>query len=253
MNELTFTEPKLTELEVQSSACFQFGLLFAQIHRLSHEWQIEYSYAQEPEQSSLLAYGESDIKRIISREQKSQLEVKPRLADRSIVNQPLTAIQISPGAKTTLYVSTPLWVAFFTGNEELIELPLMRLSDSWFGPNTLSGELCYSSTTRARLELQLMEQSNYKAITPISIINKGEAPLPLTRINVPVANLSLYLHQGHYWTSPLDIVLEYGLDQANVTISPNPPLNLIGAKEIAAPRIAEKRGGFQKTLNLLFA
>jgi hypothetical protein len=117
------------------------------------------------------------------------------LADRAVVSRPLSPISLMAGATTQVYISTPVYLALSIASHKLIELPVVRLSDTWFGDKS-AGELCYSDTTRARLDPSAVENLYFKAVTPVTIKNQSNRQLLLDRINVPVPMLQLFRMTG---------------------------------------------------------
>ena len=55
-----------------------------------------------------------------------------------------------------IYVSTPLWVRVDVHDppQFLQEIPVIRPSDTWFGPSTREGELGYAGRTHGRLNFE---------------------------------------------------------------------------------------------------
>lgn len=77
-------------------------------------------------------------------------ELRPALADRPVVSRAEAPFSVLPGDQATIFVSIPLWICGAAdAGRPLFELPLYRPSDTWFGPSTRAGELCYASRTNA--------------------------------------------------------------------------------------------------------
>jgi hypothetical protein len=123
---------------------------------------------------------------------RGRVRLTPRLADRPIIARPEMPFWIPSGADVTVYVSAPLWAVVSTGEIELMELPLFRPSDTWFGPSTIQGELCYAVQTSLRRQLSMMPVRPHRAITAIQIQNHGPDSLRVQRIRLPVHLLGLY-------------------------------------------------------------
>jgi hypothetical protein len=145
-----------------------------------------------------------------------RIVVLPRLGDRSIVAKPSVLLRVLPGGEGQIYVSTPIWFSVQTKSGlSLIDVPWQRPSDSWFGPSTRTGELCYAKYTDARLIYDNIEHHAHRAVTPIKIINRHEQAFTIESINVPIPLLNLYQSQLNYlWTQPLTIVRES--DDSNI-------------------------------------
>lgn len=180
------------------------------------------------------------------------LALVPCLADRPVVSRPQVPALLLPRERITLLVSTVMWIRIASDDRILLELPTTRLSDTWFGPNTLEGELCYAAQTRARLEL-LEAESPWRALTPVTIINRGDDNLNLERINLPVLNLALYGDGRQFWTSALTVGREGANAPAKVQIGAGPPQLSPTAQLIAPPRRPVRDGVLDKALSLLFA
>ena len=176
--------------------------------------------------------------------------IAPQLADRTVVVRPLVPTELLPRQRATLFISTALWARIAFGGQTLAELASVRLSDTWFGTNSRHGELCYASQTRALVSLDNAQHSPFRAITPISIDNQGDANVRLERINVPVPNLTLYCDGERFWTSALRVRLEKNLATANVQVEASPRDNTF---LVAPPRRPIRGGVLDRAVDLLFA
>src|SRR5690606_13684881 len=96
--------------------------------------------------------------------------------------------------EVTIFVSTPLWLNLTVGPEftRLLSMPILRLSDSWFGVDPTEGELCYAARSKAKLRFEDLSLIQYRAVTKIILCNSSSQQMFLERIKVPVHNLSLY-------------------------------------------------------------
>lgn len=186
----------------------------------------------------------------------ASLRVMPALADRSIVARPSVPLRLLGGEQTRIYVSTPLWFKALTlpGELSLLDVPFWRPSDSWFGPSTREGEMCYAKYTDARMQIKLLEQRSHRAITPIFIHNKQKEALLIERLNVPVHLLSLYqdAHQG-LWTNTINVTREEDDDLIELQLEKQAPTEVQDACLVAGPRIASDRHTLIRSLGSLFA
>jgi hypothetical protein len=129
--------------------------------------------------------------------------VVPALADRAVVVYPEHPFYVIAGESITLFCSTPLWLRVEAGTTrvKLMELPIERPSDTWIGPSTLEGELCYATQTTARLERSSVPRHPHRAVTELRIRNAANDTLRLERVNLAVPYLSIYAgHDGVLWT-----------------------------------------------------
>ncbi|NNL86798.1 MAG: hypothetical protein HKP27_14145 [Myxococcales bacterium] len=178
------------------------------------------------------------------------VELRPRLADRDVVTRPERPFQIVPGGSLTGFVGSPLWLALGLENDAppIVEFPLLRPSDTWFGANSREGELCYASRTRLRLRRADVEWTPHRAVSEVKIRNSGRTPLRVERMNVPVPSLSLWVDEtGMLQTSRLSFTRTEDDEIAEMEIDPGIPL---GAELVARPRI-EPRGGLVRAFSQL--
>jgi hypothetical protein len=167
------------------------------------------------------------------------LSVTPLLADRPVVIRPETPLYVPSGEDVTLYVSTPLWLKLAAEDPalQLAERPVQRPSDTWFGPSTLVGELCYASRTSGRLRLSELPQRPHRAVTPVRIRNLAKDALLLQRVKVPVQYLTLYQSQtGGLWTQTATLVREQDGDLAALQLGRRAPGEATAAKQVSPPR-----------------
>lgn len=154
------------------------------------------------------------------------IHISPMLADRPIVARPATPLNILPGEYVELYISSPLWF-FMKLNAKassIVDLPFLRPSDSWFGPSTMEGELCYAKYTDARVNLNQIDKQGHKAITPVLIKNQHTETLVIERINLPAPFLNLYAdEQQDFWTQEVEITYHSDSDKAGLRLKRTPP------------------------------
>ncbi len=184
-----------------------------------------------------------------------RLHLKPRLADRPVVIRPRQTVALLSGQRTTLYLSTPIWLRVEVGDPPVLlkEVPVLRMSDTWFGPNTREGELCYAGRTHARHSLEELPERAHRAITPLTIHNRAGSPLMLEKISLPVPLLALYGDAlGRLWTQALTLVRESDSDLASVRIEGQPELGSGDLTRLAEPRQVGGRSAVTRAFGLLF-
>lgn len=131
------------------------------------------------------------------------LWLTPRFADRAVVISPENPFYVTAGQEIVLFCSTPLWVRVEVGDERTVleEFPTVRPSDTWFGSSTREGELCYATTTAARLRRQDLLPRPHRATTELRILNEADDTLQIEKINLSVVYLSLYAaSDGSLWS-----------------------------------------------------
>ncbi len=180
------------------------------------------------------------------------LKVLPALADRPIVVRPEESLYVPAGETVTMFVSTPLWVQVEAGEDRdlLTEIPSYRPSDSWFGPNTREGELCYATSTLARLNLGDVPLRLHRAITPVVVRNPLGEVLAVERIRVPVAYLSLYRGaNGFLWTESIEFDRVENEELASLSVGRGAPPQAKDAKRIVGPRQTHDRSVLVRTFS----
>jgi hypothetical protein len=168
-----------------------------------HEWQTC--------EGNTLAETPARFMRFVFRQASTHLTLLPRLADRSIVARPISPLFVSSGQETTLYVSSPVWVACYVEgiNEPLLDVPVVIPNDTWFGPNPVLGELCYATKVTGRIDLHNVPPRPFRAVTPVQIRNNGSDSMPIERINIPAPYLSVHATEsGYLWTPALTVTRE---------------------------------------------
>ncbi len=232
--------------------------------RLGHgpdEWRIDYDYlAEEAAPAKARIKGRRSLppefkERYVIGGDSSRLNLTPLLADRNVVIRPRQPVFLLSGQEVTLYLSTPVWIQMEVGEPGTLlrELPVQRLSDTWFGPSTREGEICYAGRTQARHHIDELPRRPHRAITPLHIHNKASTPLPLEKFSLPVPMLSLYgSADGSLWPQRLTLTREDQSDLAAVRIDRRPPDYADEIKLLAKPRQDPGRSGLVRAFSLLF-
>ncbi len=186
-----------------------------------------------------------------------QLTLTPRLADRPIISRPRVPFNLTAGETVTLYISSPLWIelALATSPTTLLEeIAIQRPSDTWFGPSTLEGELCYASATHCRINLAELPQRVHRAITPVLIRNQADTTLTVERINLPSALLSLYAcSEGQLWTPKVTLIRGRDGDMAELKIDDKAPKQTTSPTLLSEPRDTANAGVLIRAFNAVFS
>jgi hypothetical protein len=182
--------------------------------------------------------------------------LRPALADRPVVARPEHALSVLPDEKVTLYLSTPLWVRveLVESGRRLVEVPSHRMSDTWFGPSTREGTLCYATRTAGRLHRDRLPRRLHRALTPLTVRNQTAEPLALERVQLPAPHLSLYeTDAAALWTDPVTMTHRTKGEGAAVQVREGPPAAHPAAEPIQAPREAARHGLFTSTFSAVGA
>lgn len=175
------------------------------------------------------------------------------LADRPMVSRPQNPFYVPARGQVTLYLSSPVWVQLLIGAAQVQEFPVYVPSDTWFGTNTVDGELCYATRSQARLDLADVPRRPHRVVTPLTIVNKAPDALFLERVNLPVPRLPVYADEQHrLWTPAVRMEREEDRDLATMKIDPAPPGLARGARRVAEPRQAGARHVMIRAFSALF-
>ncbi|MCB9506315.1 MAG: hypothetical protein H6698_00290 [Myxococcales bacterium] len=178
------------------------------------------------------------------------VHIEPRLLDRPVVARPETPIYVLAGETVRLFVSSPLMVALRVGERgaSLTEVPTVRLSDTWFGPSTRVGELCYASRTGARLRLADVPRTPIRAVSSVRITNRASTHVRIERVRIPCPELSLYRDEsGQLWTEELRLLRTGDGDRAEPVLS-NVPEGVGTVTLVSGPRRTSDRGAWLRGL-----
>ena len=251
-------------LDTGQTARLEIGPLVLQVCRLEEEWQVAYARADAPADDAndwqILVNNErlgadADLKRYLFKTASAKLQVVPALADRPVVIRPMTPFYIPSGREATIYVSLPVWLRVQVGDPPatLEEIPVQRLSDTWFGPSTREGELCYASRTHGRSSLEQLPLRHHRAMTAVIIRNRFEEAMLLERLCLPVKYLALFATQdGLLWTQPVTMIREEDGDMAALEIGTAPPEQIRKPTQVGGSRQEPDQRILLRTLSALF-
>ncbi len=233
---------------------WQIGPLRLWIHHDIKEWRVAYDRGHDPLAEALTIAEvvpgeaiaeETSLSCFAFQEPSSVLRLSPAPADRAIIVNPVTPFILPPGQEVTLFVSCPLWLRIEVGDPpvRLQEEPIYRPSDTWFGPSTMEGELCYASRMGARLDLRKLPVRPQRSVTAVRIRNRAKTQLPLERLRFPMPNLSLFATEDHrLWTEAATLVREEDGELASLRLDREPPPEAKGAALLTGPRVKAQRG-----------
>ena len=260
------------DVPIDHMAHWTIGALSLWVMRTDREWRVGHQAGQDPLAdantfedplpSSEAAFDWAEpakhtVHRYSMEATHPACALKPQLADRPVVIRPEHPISVISGETVTLFVSTPLWVQLTVHEDDvqLLQMPTMRPSDTWFGTNTRQGELCYASRTTGRLHLHDVPLRPHRAITPLRIRNRAPATLLLERVQVPTSHLALYENEAHaLWTQALRLDrspdhLSSSTPAAQVHVQPGPPREAGSCTRLVDPRETTKRNLFISTFS----
>lgn len=242
------------------------------LYRTAQEWRVLYRSSPdhmasgsavevplpEDEMTDVLAADDPaiTIQRHSFKKTEAGLALHPALADRPVIVRPENPLYIPSQEEVTLYVSTPLWVQVEVrdGARQLGDLPTYRASDTWFGPSTREGELCYAARTSGRSRLENLPLRMHRAVTPLVVRNRASDALLLERVQIPTPYLPLYCSPDHYlWTPAVTLSRAEGGEGATVDIKEGAPQEIQDPRRVRDPRQELKTGLVVSTFKALGA
>jgi hypothetical protein len=249
-------------LDEEQAGRWTIGPTTLWLFRTAHEWRLLYRETGDPlegmsdiraplsEAAWNEAAAQADEDAAVARQRHTfratapSVTLSPIPADRPVVVRPEHPLSVPAGEEVRLYVSTPLWVRIETNGTRLQDVPSHRPSDTWFGPSTREGELCYASRTAGRVNLAHLPLRMHRAVTPLRVRNRADDPLPLERVHVPTQYLALYRTDDLVlWTEALTIDRTRSDEEAaDVRVGSGPPNDVSGATRVQDPRQELKKG-----------
>lgn len=251
------------ELALGQAARLRVGPLTIVVQHLASEWRAAWVTAEDPLAMDVSAElpvegvsldEDDDIHRFVMLDVGGRFTLLPRLADRAVVVRPARPFRLLPGARADIHVSTALWVALklSPSGPTLFDIPVSRPSDTWFGPSTVLGELCYVSRTSARLELGQLPLRPGRAVTRIHVDNRSGAAVNLERVHLPAPELQPFVDEaGNVWTQPVEVTL-HAHGAADVTYGTSPSRTAPAAVAVGAPRQSPRRHLLARAMSALW-
>lgn len=242
--------------------CWRIGERCIAIKRSEHEWtvwdQTTPTEINKPIKVSKPKVKETfaDVKfeRFTLAQTTEKLVIEPSLADRAMVVRPSKSITVMPGEKVTLFVSTPIWMTIMRDGHDtpMADIPFWRPSDSWFGPSTMKGDMCYSKYTDARMDINLIEKRAHRAITCVTLINDQKEYLHIHRLNLPVPSLRVYVNDnGEFWTDQVNILQTQEHSKSVSDVSQSPPELAQTMQLVSESREQSKKPSFMSSIKSL--
>lgn len=265
MNQTALSEPWWTarEVAVHRGLKYVLGPFTLKMFRSDDAWwlwsardaaeEVPAAIAQVEELSAMPE--DEGGERFVYAASPGRLRLRPLLADRPVVVRAHQAVFVPPGEEATLFLSSPVWISLELGEpaRSLREMPLQQMSDTWFGPSTREGELCYAARTSARSHLEQVPRRAHRAVTPVRVRNEGNSLLPLEKMSLPVPLLSVYGdHNGGLWTEEVQLTRTAESDLASLRVVPGPTRCAAHAERLSEPRRQQERGGLVRAFGDLF-
>lgn len=190
------------KVNAEQSRYSKIGHIVLCIDHYNQEWRIAFHSERDSEKFPSKSLGISM--------NSTEIRIRPALPDRSIVANFEYPLFIPANQELILYVSSPAMICLELSNpaSHIIEIPTEVLPDTWYGNNTLVGELCYAGG-EASLRIEDLHRDTTKIVTPVSLVNYGSDTIMVKDLKIPSTQLSIYQeNQNHLWTEQLSIEFE---------------------------------------------
>ncbi len=182
-----------------------------------------------------------------------KVEVLPVFSDLPLIVHSEYPLKISPDTKIQIFSRIPVWVRISLSKNgyQLIELPTVKLSRTWFG-SPAEGELCYYATTKARRDLSQIEKKPYLVCCPITISNKSSEVLDFDNFCFRVERLSIFAHEGGFWADEAQIIYHGASLNSDVIMTGKLPEGVDRKKLLSRPRKKIQKSLATRTFQKIF-
>ena len=249
------------ELAIDACRHYRLGPLNIYLQRQRQQWLLAHEYSTEDMQQAPCHTDISVIplhltsQRYLISQSPASYQLLPRLMDRPVVVKTLQPVNLPPNEQTTLYISSPVTVraALRQPDCPLQDIAVTRLSDTWFGPSTQIGELCYADKTHARHSLAEIPARPHRAVTPITIENHSTRMLTIDKLSIPLPYLALYgADDGSLWTDPITLQHENLNSLTRFQLNKQLPRDLTSRHQLAAPVHTPDKHGLVRAFTGIF-
>lgn len=175
--------------------------------------------------------------------------LRPALPDRAVVLEPELPFVLLPRTEARIYVRVPLWLrieADVGGGTVLEEVPIVDLSDTWWG-GFIEGELCYWLHTTARREIRPELVEPHVAICPLQLVNQAAVDLRVEKLAFRVAHLTLFAHGTGFWADTSRVRYQGETEGSRIDMMGRAPREAEGATMVTPPRSPAARGLRERT------
>lgn len=253
-------------IEIGQTLHWHIGPLKLWIQKGEREWLLTTQQVPEDEQSMVAAEPqdapeEVEWRRWAGGDRQGVVQLVPVTPDRSVVVRPRHPLAFPPEAGGTFYARIPVWVRVTVGPDgavTLCELPTLTLSNTWFGPDTTEGQLCYAMKTTAPGDRSEVTMVPHRVVCTLRLHNGADGPLDFQRLCVRCEHLSIYGADGAMWSSEVAVTYRGEGGQSKVRCVEEPFEKRDDVSLLSPPRtpasgslLARSFAGFVRLGNLL--
>jgi len=186
-----------------------------------------------------------DWKRWALEHEAKEVRFWPTFPDRPLVVKTRIPVIVPPLTNVELYVNFPIWleVSVLQKSEyyALDTIVPSTLSNTWYGTQ-YEGQLCYALRSRARRSLEDLTDEPLRAVCLFKISNHAEESLPVEKIRIDPAHLSLYQHKSRLWTNSITVTFKGKEEHSELNYEDSPPKELKNPTLVREAEIPPHRG-----------
>ena len=234
--------------KVNQTRLFKAGYAEVYIKRVTNGWLVKTGSSALPVDNMVTGELENldddqDVLHFYSGSS-SELILVPALPDKAVVFRNNKNIKVSASKSTRLFFTIPLTMQFYfdeiKDENRLVEVPLRRLSDTWFGEMD-SGEPAYSIGSNYYKSLTDVDARVWEAIASVEIINNTFGVLDLQRLILRVEEFNLYRKDEQILTNHVAIEFKGQEQVESVNLSIRGDVHGDQFETVANKRLSDSR------------
>jgi hypothetical protein len=245
---------KKYEFAVNQTLRFKAGFAEVLVKHISNGWLIKSRVHDQPNadlQVEEVEGLEDDSEVFHFQTGKShELYVVPAFPNKAVVFRNNKNIKISAGESANLYFRIPLTMQFYfqevKDQNRLFEIPLQRLSDTWFGEAD-NGEPAFSIGNNYDKEFAEIPYFPWEAVSPVEIINNTTGVFEFQRLILRVEDFSLFLKNKQLLSNHVAIEFKGPEHAGSVNLTLKKGIHGQKPLELAKPRTAAARNLLRKS------
>ena len=170
-----------------------------------------------------------DWKRWALEHEAPEVRFCPAFPDRPLVVKTRIPVIVPPKTTVELYVNLPIWleVSVSQGSKyyTLDTIAPTTLSNTWYGTH-FEGQLCYALKSRPRRSLEDLSEEPLRAVCLFKIRNSSKVSLPVEKIRIDPAHLSLYQSNRRLWTNCVTVTFKGDEEHSEIDYDDSAPRDL---------------------------
>jgi len=241
------------EFTVGQTMLFRAGFVEVFVKHILNGWLIKSQMAESHEELEVEEVDgfEDDSEVYHFQTGKSHfLHVVPAFPTKAVVFRNNRNIKVSAGQSASLFFCIPLSIQFYfheiKDETRLFEIPLRRLSDTWFGEPD-NGEPAFSIGSNYDKSLDEVKNTSWEAVAPVEIINNTAGLLDLQRLILRVDDFSIYLKNKKLLSNHVSIEFKGQEHAGSVNLTTRKEIHGQKPVCIVGPRGGESKGLLRKS------